>query len=470
MLNRLNLKEDNVLVLKNAQIIIGDGLTKPFSGSIAIEDGIIAGVTPGNLGGGVGDTVIDLAGRLVVPGAINPHAHATAPGPRFASGTPGVSLSESLGNLRRHLSQGHTTVVDLDGFKLPEENAQVRGVQPVKVEMSTVHFEPMFEAADAADGMGLNEAHRTATAHQLNDQGAVVIGEVGAGMTLGGGGQDYLYIPAAFEEATGVRLTTGQAQALKYAVLGRYIKRGKTDRNKVAELIQEYGLAPLTVDGAVELIEQSVLPSFQVALDGLVSSASLAVELGLPTLVHNSAPSDDATRAAAEVAENLFIGGHTNHITFTPEESIESAKFIKKQGGYVEIDTFDLWGRKVLTKDSAHLIAMMQADVVDIIATDYAAGHWDGMWEMVAGIVQVGLSSIEKAVALATGNVAKALPRIGADRGLIKPGLIADLVVTSPKTLADIELVLINGEIAFTGTSGGPLPMSQLAAAEAILK
>lgn len=446
-----------MLVLKNAQIITGDGRTKPFSGSIAIEQGTIAAVTSGNLGGGIGDTVIDLAGRLVVPGAINPHAHATAPGPRFASGTPGVSLAESLGNLRRHLAQGHTTVVDLDGFKLPEENSQVRGVQPVKVEMSTVHFEPMFEAADAADGAGLKEAHRGATAQQLSDSGAVVIGEVGAGMTLGGGGQDYLYIPAAFEEATGIRLSTGQAQTLKYAVLGRHIRRGETDRNRVAELIEEYGLAPLTVDKGIDLIEQSVLPSFQIALDGLERSASLAVELGLPTLVHNSAPSDDATRAAAEIAGSMFIGGHTNHITFTPEEAVASAKFIREQGGHVEIDTFDLWGRQVLTNDSKHLIAMMQADVVDIIATDYAAGHWDGMWEMVAGIVQVGLAPIEKAVALATGNVAKALPRIGSDRGLIQAGLSADLVVTSPKTLSDIELVLIDGEIVFTGANGGTL-------------
>lgn len=446
-----------MLVLKNGQIIVGDGRTKPFIGSVGIENGIITAVAPGDLSGGPKDTVVDLEGRLVVPGAINAHAHATAPGPRFASGTPGVSLAESAGNLRRHLAQGHTTVVDLDGFKLPEENAQVRSIQPVKVEMSTVHFEPMFEAADAADGAGLAERHRAVSAREMRDHGAVVIGEVGAGMTLGGGGQDYLYIPAAVEKATGVRIVTGQAQALKYAVLGRRIQPGNPDRERIATLINEFGLAPLSVDEAIALIETSVLPSFTTALDGLTRSAELAVELGIPTLVHNSAPSDEATRAAAEIAGGLFIGGHTNHITFTPEESVASARWIRSHGGHVEVDTFDTWGRRELTKDSDHLIAMMQADVVDIIATDYAAGHWDGMWEMVAGITQVGLAPIEKAVALATGNVAKALPRIGATRGTLTAGLVADLVVTSPKTLADIELVIIDGQIAYSKANANPL-------------
>lgn len=189
------------------------------------------------------------------------------------------------------------------------------------------------------------------------------------------------------------------------------------------------------------------------------------MELGIPTLVHNSAPSDEATRAAAEIAGDLFIGGHTNHITFTPEESVDSARWIRRHGGHVEVDTFDTWGRRELTKDSDHLIAMIQAGVVDIIATDYAAGHWDGMWEMVAGITQVGLAPIEKAVALATGNVAKALPRIGQTRGTLTAGLVADIVVTSPKTLADIELVIIDGEIAYSRANASPLTPSAVIAA-----
>jgi len=444
-----------MLVLKNAQIVVGDGRTPVFHGSVVVEDGVIAAVSPGDLSGGPADTVIDVRGHVVAPGAIDSHAHATAPGPRFASGTPGLSLAEVLGNLRLHLAQGHTTVVDLDGFKTPEENATVRSIQPVKVEMSTVHFDPMFDAADACDGTGLGETHRKLTAKELVDAGAVVIGEVGAGMTLGGGGQDYIYIPAAVEKATGVIIDPTQAETLKYAVLGRHIRPGNPDREQLPGLIDQYGLQKLSVDELVALIEQSVLPSMKSARDGVVRSASLARELGIPTLVHNAAASDEATREAAKVAGELFIGGHTNHDSFTADEAVANARWIRSHGGHVEIDTFSAWGRGDLRQNTpSHLIPLVQEGLVDIIATDYGAGHWDSAWEMVAAIVQSGLASVEKAVAMATGNVARAVPRIGQTRGLVRPGLAADLIVASPKTLSDVELVLIDGTIAHTSPTG----------------
>ncbi|GIT82047.1 hypothetical protein LLS1_37160 [Leifsonia sp. LS1] len=444
-----------MLVLKNAQVVVGDGRTPVFSGSIAVEDGTIAAVTPGDLSGAPADTVIDVRGHVVAPGGINAHAHATAPGPRFASGTPGLSLPEVLGNLRLHLVQGHTTVVDLDGFKTPAENSAVHLIQPVKVEKSTVHFDPMFAAADACDGTGLTEEHRRLTAKELADQGAVVIGEVGAGMTLGGGGQDYIYIPAAVANATGVVVDPTQAEALKYAVLGRHIRPGNPDLEQVGVLIDSLGLQKLSVDDLVALIEQSVLPSMASAREGVVRSASLARDLGIPTLVHNAAASDDATREAARVAGGLFIGGHTNHDSYTADEAIANARWIRSHGGHVEIDTFSSWGRGDLRPNTpSHLIPLVQEDLVDIIATDYGAGSWDSAWEMVAAIIQSGLASVEKAVAMATGNVARAIPRIGQTRGLVRPGLAADLVVASPRNLSDIELVLINGEIAHTSPTG----------------
>ncbi|MEU6710382.1 hypothetical protein ABZ897_02785 [Nonomuraea sp. NPDC046802] len=438
-----------MLILNNGLIVNGDGRTAPFTGSVVIEGSRIAAVGPAGYTGGAGDVVIDAGGCLLLPGAVNPHVHAVAPGPRFASGTPGVSVEEALGNLRRHLGQGHTTVVDLDGFKVPEETALVRGRQPVRVESGTIHFEPMFTAADAADGAGLGDAHRAMTAPEMIEAGAVVIGEVGAGMTLGGGGQDYMYIPAAVEQATGVTILPAQAKALKYAVLGRHIRPGDPDRQQIADLLRQQRLADLIgVDTMITLIEESVLPSFQLALDGLVASAGLAVELGVPTLVHNSAPSDEAAREAARIAKELFIGGHTNHGTFSAAEAVENARWIKEQGGFVEIDTFDAWGRKELHAAPEHLIALMQEGLVDIMATDYAAGHWDGMFEMVGTVVRDGLAPLEQAVAMATGNVGKALPLVGADRGVLKAGLLADVVVSASRSPAEVRLVVIGGEIA----------------------
>jgi imidazolonepropionase-like amidohydrolase len=458
-----------MLILNNGLIVNGDGRTAPFTGSVVIEGSRIAAVGPSDYTGGIGDVVVDAGGRLLMPGAIDPHVHAVAPGPRFASGTPGVSLEEALGNLRRHLGQGHTTVVDLDGFKVPDETALVRGRQPVRVESSTVHFDPMFTAADAADGAGLTDVHRAMTARQMTEAGAVVIGEVGAGMTLGGGGQDYMYIPAAVEQATGVKISPAQAKALKYAVLGRHIRPGSPDRAKLADLLTEQELTGrIGVDAMITLIEESVLPSFQVALDGLVASAHLAVELGVPTLVHNSAPSDEAAREAAGIAGELFIGGHTNHGTFSAEEAVENARWIREHGGYVEIDTFDAWGRKELHATPEHLIALLQEDLVDIMATDYAAGHWDGMFEMVDAVARVGLAPLEQAVAMATGNVGKALPRVGADRGLLKPGQFADVVVSAAKSPSDVQLVVVGGEMALVRDGLAPPAVTAITTAPAV--
>lgn len=451
-----------MLILRGGQVVIGDGSTDIFRGSVLMEGNRIAAVTPQSYRGGLNDTVVELDGRLVMPGAIDPHAHAVAPGPRFASGTPGVSREEALGNLRRHLSQGHTTVVDLDGFKVPTDTDEVRRTQPVRVESATVHFDPMWRAADAVDGSGLEARHRDMSAGEMAESGACVVGEVGAGMTLGGGGQDYMYIPAAIERATGVRVRSSQAAQLKYAVLGRHIRPGAPDRGRIQQLLTDYGLASaLDVDHAVELIEGSVLPSLQLALDGVVESARVATNIGLPAIVHNSAPSDEATRAAVDLAGPLLIAGHSNHSTFTLKEALDSAQYVRDHGGVVEVDTFDSWGRRELDPTPATLLTMVAQGLVDLLATDYAAGWWDGVFEAVEEVWRSGAAPLTAAVALATGNVARSVPRIGQSRGLLRAGLLGDVVVSHARHPSLVELVVIGGEIAFAPTYDGVWPAGE---------
>ena len=437
-----------MLYLRDGLIVIGDGVTAPFRGTLIIDSDKIAAVEHRDYGGGSSDSSVRLNGRLLMPGAIDPHAHAVAPGPRFASGTPGVSLAEALGNLRRHLAQGHTTVVDLDGFKVPGETAQVRDIQPVRVESATVHFDPMFDAADAVDGTGLSDVHRQMTAAAMVEHGACVIGEVGAGMTLGGGGQDYMYIPAAIEAETGIRLKSAQAAELKYAVLGKRIRPGQPDLSRIADLLHEFGLASnLSPERTCRVIEDSVMPSFATALRGVVESASVAKAVGIPTLVHNSAPSDEATREASRIAGPLLIAGHSNHKTFDVEEAIATAEFVRSNGSIVEADTFDSWGERDLDPRPTTLLEMVDRGLVDIFATDYAAGNWDGMYEAVEDVWRNGAASLERAVAMATGNVAKALPLLKASRGLLKPGLYADLVCAEPRHPSVIEAVFVGGRL-----------------------
>lgn len=451
------LEDYRLLYLRDGLIVTGDGVTAPYRGTLIIDRDRIAAVERRDYSGGVSDKSVQLHGRLVMPGAIDPHAHAVAPGPRFASGTPGVSLSESLGNLRRHLAQGHTTVVDLDGFKVPDETAQVRDIQPVRVESATVHFDPMFEAADAVDGTGLSSVHREMTAQAMAQHGACVIGEVGAGMTLGGGGQDYMYIPAAIELETGVRVKSAQAAQLKYAVLGRRIAPGHPDMSRVASLLLEYGLsAHLSPERACRLIEESVMPSLAAALKGVVESANVAKAIGIPTLVHNSAPSDEATREASRIAGPLLIAGHSNHKTFDVAEAIATAEYVRSNGSVVEVDTFDSWGERDLDPRPTTLLALVDKGLVDIFATDYAAGSWDGMFEAVEDVWRNGAATLEQAVAMATGNVAKALPSLRQSRGFLRSGLYADVVCADPRHPSLIEAVYLGGSLVLTPRNEGP--------------
>jgi imidazolonepropionase-like amidohydrolase len=432
---------------RNANIVVGDGITPIFTGCLSVDDGRIVEVSEGTGAGHTADTV-DLRGRLVLPGAIDIHAHAVTTGPRFASATPSVSHDEATRNAQTHLRQGHTTVVDLDGLKIPTDRQDTP--TKLRIEAGTIHFDPMFEAADQADGAGLSEAHRRMTVDRMfSEGGAVVIGEVGAGMTLGGGGQDYIYIPAAIERHTGITIKATQATELKYAVLGRHVRPGAPDVDRLRSLLAEYGLAAhLDVPAVIRIVEESVLPSFKISLDGIVESARIGRRLGAPVILHNSAPSDEACREAASIACDLVIAGHTNHDTFSAEESIANARWMKAQGAFVEVDTFDSWGLREGNPTPDLLLALVAEGVVDIIASDYAAGHWDGVLHAVEEITAKGLLNLEQAVALVTGNVARAIPSLGRDRGTLQVGKLADFVVTDYEHPADIHDVYVGGELA----------------------
>ena len=138
-----------------------------------------------------------------------------------------------LANLDRHLLQGTTTVLCVDGFVTAEELASTDEAHPVNVKLASCNTPACLEAATIADGGGLTEAHRTFTARHAVRAGAVALGEIGAGHTLGGGGASYLYIPLEIQTHSGVRITPRQADRLKTAVLGRHIAASAFDPDAV---------------------------------------------------------------------------------------------------------------------------------------------------------------------------------------------------------------------------------------------
>jgi imidazolonepropionase-like amidohydrolase len=249
----------------------------------------------------------------------------------------------------------------------------------------------------------------------------------------------------AVEAATGVRLEWHHATALKYAVLGRRVQVEAFDREQVAAVLEETGLSDhFSPEQARDLIHETVLPSYEVALEGLLEGARLAAKHQVPVMIHTSAPSDTASYEAAEIAGNLLVGGHTNHSTFTLEESLACARRLREIGALVEVCTLnDFTGARA---NPENMYALLEHDLVDLAATDYAAGYWDNLYVGLGHAVVAGVVSLPKAVALATTRVTAAYPRLAPERGEIAAGRIADLVVCRDR-LDQVDMVFINGEM-----------------------
>ena len=154
---------------------------------------------------------------------------------------------------------------------------------PLRIQTCTSHTATNFKAALAVDGSGLTEEHLNTTVEQMLKEGAIMVGEIGGGHTLGGGGQDYLYIPKAIKEKTGVELEPMQARRLKVAVLGRHINLDNYDSEAVKAAMKEFGLDGLMSE------EDCVLPSMDVALDAFTEAAQAGMRYGVPSLYESIA-------------------------------------------------------------------------------------------------------------------------------------------------------------------------------------
>jgi imidazolonepropionase-like amidohydrolase len=434
-------------VLHGGDLVDGRG-GEPRNGvDVIVEGGLVREIVPSRPAGDyAAEVLVDAGGMLVIPGLINNHTHGTAFGPLFASGHEGLAHEQVLANLDRHLLEGTTTVLCVDGFVTADALARTDEAHPVTVKLASCNTPACLAAATIADGGGLSAENRAFTASHAVRAGAVALGEIGAGHTLGGGGASYMYIPAEVVRRTGVTITARQADALKVAVLGRHISSAAFDRDAVEEALVAAGLAGrLSVEDAREIVSGIVLPAFDVALSGLAEAAEQARVADVPVLVHNAAASMTQVAAIAR-ADVRLIAGHSNHSSFDQREALEHAERLKELGAVVDVSTFRVFGSGLAT-GPALLYAMFEAGLVDTISTDYAAGDHDPVLLAIDRATKAGVVTLPAAIAMATANVADAIPGIAPGRGRVVPGAVADLVVTDPGRLDRVGVVMIGGEV-----------------------
>lgn len=456
---------DGRLFITGGRVVTGDEQTVIEGGTIVLRDGRIEGVEERWSGEAAPNMeVIDVSGCLVLPGLINCHTHGVAPGPLFPSAEPAPTDAEWRGSLDRHLLAGTTTVLSLCGFVPMESIAEADRSHPVNVKGTTAHTPSALLAARAADGTGLASAGPEPTIESMLAAGAVAIGEMGAGTTLGGGGQDVIHIPRAIELATGVAIEPHQARAIKEAALGREIRPGRYDRAAMEEALGAAGLAGvLAPDDARRFVEACVLPSVRPSRQSFREGAELAARLGVPVLFHTAAASADEMRAVGTefAGRARLIACHCNHTSFTPEEALDLTVELAGQGCAVEVSTVDLLGGKrvVRTRDNWDRL-LGTPELVDVLATDYGFhGVHDPLLGAVADVVDNGFASLPVAVAMASSRVAALIPGIAPARGELAAGRIADIAVVQGDDFRAVRHVFAAGtHVVRDGSLALPAP------------
>lgn len=442
-----------MIAIEGGTLITGDGKTVIPLGALMIKDHLIHEIIP------AGEIISrDLAikeringtNTYILPGIINNHAHGVTFGPLFASGAEPLSREQIKKNLSRHLLEGTTTVINMDGFALEEEVNMARKLTPIKIELTTVNTPLNLQAALMADGSGLSEIHKTNSCDIMVKAGATVIGEIGAGATLGGMGQDYLYIPKAIRELTGQQLSPIEAKGLKEAVLGRYIDSNSFDRRKLTKILEITELnKKMTIEEVREIVIKCVMPSFQVALDGIFEAVRIASDYGLPIIVHNAASSK---KVILDICKNFgrettIILAHSNHSTFEIDEALDHARKTRDLGGVIDITSGDFYGSGRLFQSPNITFALLEASLVDLMSTDYMGGFHDPILLVLEKALEAKIADVPKAISLATGNVAKFFPESAQHRGILEKGKVADVVVTDDTHISRVDTVIINGKI-----------------------
>jgi len=418
----------------NTTVIVGDGKTVLTEASLRLENEIVKEVIPLKyLTYESADYVLDAGGGYVFPGIINHHAHGVTMGPLFPYCSFELSWQRVKANLDTHLSQGTTTVLNLDGMSTPWEVEIANKHHPVRIKTATLHTPLNKECAVLSDGRAFKDKHRALNAEEMVRLGALAIGEIGSPGTTNA--------TTAMAIRLGKPISTPQAGA----IVKLFRRNPKPTLKRVEETLSQWDLMGMVkADEAEALYMECFKKPVGKCNDAIIEGIDYSKRLNVPIVVHNSPDTQESVLEAAKALGPMLVAGHSNFM-FTPDEAVSQAKRIKADGGLVDILTGDSLGAKQLLQTPEVGLALLRAGVVDLISTDFCGGFHDPILQFLEFAIEEGAIGLAQGVAKCTHNVAAAIPGLAHNRGLITEGSIADLCITEKDRLSRVKHIFIGG-------------------------
>ncbi len=397
-------------------------------------------------------TVVDATGQVIIPGIINTHTHGLAgKSPLFSSGSKPLGAEQARANLYRHLSEGTTSILSVDGLSDPQTIVDANSQTPLRIYSAITHTPASYLAARIIDGEGIKKELDLQESLRRFGEVVVAFGEGGSGATLGGGVQNYKFIPELFSRDYGLDVDSRTAGKIKEAVLGRYLREADYDPNELERLLRDVGVtAP--IEEVRQKIQQSVLGPFRHSLESITECLVASQKTGHPVMVHTASASKDfidELTHSGEYDNTRIIAAHSNHSSFELEEAIAFARTLRERGCVIDISTFNTLHINDLNKKE-YFLRFLSEGLVDTVTTDYGGGNHSGILEMLNLAVDEGVIGFSEAIKLATYNAAQAIPLMGKQKGLLQEGHLADIVLLDGDRLSEVQKVFIGGKEAYS--------------------
>lgn len=435
------------LLIKESALITGDGKTFLDKVNIAVHGKKIAYIGQEKPSGVSFTHILNGKNKLVLPGIINIHAHGIVPGaPLFSSASAPLPEDQANKNLAAHLSQGTTSILNLDGFAHPRLVSRAKCMCPINLKTAVTHHPKAYLAASRIDASGLQGQREENIEKIVEDFPDIVVamGEAGSGATLGGGVQDYKFIPEMVQRETGVVIDEYQARRLKEAVLGKRMTLNAYDPERVESLLKEIGLEHYSPEWARDKISQTVLPPFRIALEALEEGAHLAKKYKLPLIVHTAASSMIRVDEISWLG-NLLIAGHCNHPSFDVKGAIKLIKRLRTKGAVIDISTFDTLDSPERETELSFFFAVLEAGLADVISTNYGGGNHSPILKVLELAIDQKVITLPEAISLVTRNPSRVIARLAPDRGVIAQEAIADMIIVDRSRISEVRDIVIDG-------------------------